>query len=213
MKRRNFIRNTGLGIAGLALSNSIYGKDLSTRKSLNVFILMSGGVCFNDIIDVKNNSTLKLFNECANVALNCRTNVNYTGQSMEHTAAMITVLQTLKDDSVKKFTEVNYVVKLDDETGLVIGKRKKIGDADDTPQNDKYAEETGDYRNVPASIKVPLSVVYGELRIDDKTWKALKSQGKPAASTGGAPKIKPTSTGGVPKPKSTPTGGAPRPKK
>ena len=41
MKRRNFIRNTGFGIAGLALSNSIYGKDLSTRKSLNVFILMS----------------------------------------------------------------------------------------------------------------------------------------------------------------------------
>jgi len=117
MKRRNFIRNTGLGIAGLALSNSIYGKDLSTRKSLNVFILMSGGVCFNDIIGFENNPSLKLFDDYANMTLNCRTNVNYTGQSMEHTAAMIAVLQALKDDSVKnifisnKHSEVTHAVK------------------------------------------------------------------------------------------------------
>jgi hypothetical protein len=114
-----------------------------------------------------------------------------------------------KDDSVKKFTEVNYVIRLDDETGLVIGKRKRLGDIDDTPENQAYEEETKDYRNVPASIKVPLSVVYGELQIDDKTWKALKSEGKPAvkaavkasANTGGAPKPKPASSGGAPRPK------------
>ena len=34
MERRNFIKNTGLGIAGLALSNSIYSKNTSTKKSL-----------------------------------------------------------------------------------------------------------------------------------------------------------------------------------
>ncbi len=68
MKRRNFIRNTGLGIAGLALSNNIYGEKLSTKKSLNIFILMSGGVCFNDIIEVKNSPTLKLFNDYTNIA-------------------------------------------------------------------------------------------------------------------------------------------------
>jgi hypothetical protein len=111
-----------------------------------------------------------------------------------------------KDDSVKKFTEVNYVVKLDDETGLVIGKRKKIGDADYTPENEAYSDATGDYKNVPASIKVPLSVVYGELRIDDKTWKSMKSEGKPAVKAA-------TNTGGAPKPKPASAGGAPRPKK
>ncbi len=101
MKRRNFIRNTGLGIAGLALSNNIYGEKLSTKKSLNIFILMSGGVCFNDIIEVKNSPTLKLFNDYTNIALQCKTNVNYTGQRLEHADAMLAVLGSLKDDSVK----------------------------------------------------------------------------------------------------------------
>jgi hypothetical protein len=117
MKRRNFIKNAGLGIAGLTLSNGIYGKNLSTKKSLNIFILMSGGLCLNDIIEVKNNPTLKLFNEYTNIAIQCKTNVNYTGQCMEHANAMLAVLGALKDDSVKNIfisnvhSEVTLAVK------------------------------------------------------------------------------------------------------
>ena len=76
MKRRNFIKNTGLTIAGLAFTNSIYSKNNSENKSLNIIILMSGGVGFEDVIDIKNNRILQFFNETQNINLHCKTNGN-----------------------------------------------------------------------------------------------------------------------------------------
>lgn len=101
MKRRNFIKNTGLTLAGLAFTNSIYSKNNSEKKSLNIIILMSGGVGFEDVIDIKNNRILQFFNETQNINLLCKTNVTYNGKDMEHAASLIPILQTLKDSGTK----------------------------------------------------------------------------------------------------------------
>jgi len=101
MKRRNFIKNTGLTLAGLAFTNSIYSKNNSEKKSLNMIILMSGGVGFEDVIDIKNNKILQFFNETQNINLLCKTNVTYNGKDMEHAASLIPILQTLKENGAK----------------------------------------------------------------------------------------------------------------
>lgn len=101
MKRRNFIKNTGLTIAGLAFTNSIYSKNNSENKSLNIIILMSGGIAFEDVVDIKNNRILQFFNETKNINLHCKTNVRYNGKDMEHAASLIQTLQTLKDNGDK----------------------------------------------------------------------------------------------------------------
>jgi hypothetical protein len=112
MKRRNFIKNTGLTLAGLAFTNSIYSKNNSENKSLNIIILMSGGVGFEDVIDIKNNRILQFFSETQNINLHCKTNVTYNGQDMEHAASLIQTLQTLKDNGAK-----NIIISNSDSEG------------------------------------------------------------------------------------------------
>jgi hypothetical protein len=96
MKRRNFIKNTGLSLAGLALSNSILSKSLPAKKSLNVIILMSGGVNFYDIIDENNNRISVFFNENADIELCCKTKLYYSGKNLEHSDAVLNALHPLK---------------------------------------------------------------------------------------------------------------------
>ncbi len=63
MKRRNFIKNTGLSLAGIALSNSLFSKNTLENKNLNIIILMSGGVLYSDIIEAKKIATFSFFNK------------------------------------------------------------------------------------------------------------------------------------------------------
>ena len=99
MKRRNFIKNAGLSLAGLAISNSIYSKNLPAKKSLNIIILMSGGIDFNDIIDDNNNRISVLFNEHSNLELICKTRLNCSCKNLEHANAVINALHELKGNS------------------------------------------------------------------------------------------------------------------
>jgi hypothetical protein len=101
MERRNFIKNTGLGIAGLALSNSIYSKNTSTKKSLEIFILLSGGVCFNDVLDPINNKILSVINQDNNFEILCKTKINYSGDVLEHSDAMFNALNGLNEIASK----------------------------------------------------------------------------------------------------------------
>lgn len=95
MKRRNFIKNAGLGLAGLALSNNIYSGNLPVKKSLNIYVLMSGGIDFNDIIDEKNNRIHILFDETAQLELHCKTNLTCNSRYLEHPDAVINALHFL----------------------------------------------------------------------------------------------------------------------
>jgi hypothetical protein len=99
MKRRNFIKNTGLTIAGLAFSKAIYSKNNSAKKSLHLFILMSGGIQYNDIIKANKNEFSILFQENSSWQVSCKTNVKYTGNEMEHTPAMWAILSQFNNQN------------------------------------------------------------------------------------------------------------------
>jgi len=102
MERRNFIKNTGLTIAGLALSKGIYSKNISNLKSLNIIVLLSGGVRYIDIIDETNHQHAILFQEKASMKVVCKSRVNYSGNTLEHDPCVIDFLFGLPNDSSKK---------------------------------------------------------------------------------------------------------------
>lgn len=94
-----------------------------------------------------------------------------------------------KDDAVKKFKDVTYVGKIDNNKGYVLGTRKATMSEMKTPKFTAHLENGGTMDNFPARIEVPLSVIKGVLQIDEDTWKKMNSVGgssKPAVNTGGA---------------------------
>lgn len=102
MKRRSFIRNTGLTIAGLAVSKSIFSNNNPALKSLNIIILMSGGVQYHDIIDDHKSGFSLLFQEPISMNLNCCTQVKYSDGILDHTPAVLNVLQGIKNNPDRK---------------------------------------------------------------------------------------------------------------
>ncbi len=107
MKRRNFIKNTGLSFAGIALSNSIFSKNTLENKNLNIIILMSGGVLYSDIIEAKKNSNILFFQQNLNISVNCKTNVKYNGDIMEHENALLAALAGINAIEGKKILITN----------------------------------------------------------------------------------------------------------
>ena len=102
MKRRNFIKNTGLTIAGMAINNHIYSKNSSAKKSLNIIILISGGVQYHDIIDIDKVDFNVLFQNHIPMLVNCNTQLKYTGEILEHAPAVLSVLQGIKGNNERK---------------------------------------------------------------------------------------------------------------
>lgn len=102
MKRRNFIKNTGLSIAGLAFSNSIYSKNSSEKKSLDIIILMSGGVKYDDLINHNSNKIPFLFQDKSPIFLNCKSNIRYSGKTLEHAPALLEAMHGIQRRSGRK---------------------------------------------------------------------------------------------------------------
>ena len=91
-----------------------------------------------------------------------------------------------KDDAVKKFKDVTYVGKIDNNKGYVLGTRKATMSEMKTPEFTVHLKNGGTTDNFPAKIEVPLSVIKGVLQIDEDTWGKLNSVGgssKPAVSS------------------------------
>lgn len=101
MKRRNFIKNAGLSVAGLALSNSIFGKSSDAVNSRHIIILLSGGVQYFDILQEDANSFSVLFQEEISMKINCFTQLNYSGKEMEHSAATLQALHSIPSPNGK----------------------------------------------------------------------------------------------------------------
>ena len=90
-----------------------------------------------------------------------------------------------KDDAVKKFKDVTYVGKIDNNKGYVLGTRKATMSEMKTPEFTTHLKNGGTTDNFPAKIEVPLSVIKGVLQIDEDTWNKMNSVGgssKPAVS-------------------------------
>jgi hypothetical protein len=88
-----------------------------------------------------------------------------------------------KDDAVKKFKDVTYVGKIDNNKGYVLGTRTATIKERESPEYEAHRENGGTKDNFPARIEVPLSVIKGVLQIDEDTWKKMNSVGgssKPA---------------------------------
>lgn len=97
MKRRIFIRNTGLSIAGLAFSNRIYSKNITDKKSLEIVILLCGGIRHNDLIDIENNRIDGLFNDESTLEVNCKKNVRFEGKNLDHSEALLEAIDVFKE--------------------------------------------------------------------------------------------------------------------
>jgi hypothetical protein len=140
MKRRNFIKNTGLTLAGIALTNAIYSKNKSASKSLHLVILMSGGVRFNDIIKTENNGSSLLFQEKGNIQIKCKTKVKYAGTELEHVPSLWAILSQFKNQKGRKIlisrpnTEINKLL-LDSNLGIEIL-------PSETPSINSYSNDT-----------------------------------------------------------------------
>ena len=105
-----------------------------------------------------------------------------------------------REDAVKKFKDVTYVGKIDNNKGYVIGTREMTIPEMSSPEGQKYLANFGDKDNYPARVEVPLSVIKGVLQIVEDTWKKMNSVSggvKPAAKAAS----KPVSAGGAQKAK------------
>jgi hypothetical protein len=106
-----------------------------------------------------------------------------------------------REDAVKKFKDVTYVGKIDNNKGYVIGTRtatrqERLND----PAYKAHINNGGNKDNFPARVEVPLSVIKGVLQIDEDTWKKMNAVSggvKPAAKS----VSKPVSAGGAQKAK------------
>lgn len=102
MKRRNFIKTTGLGIAALTVvGNKIYANNEFNKTKLNIVVLLSGGVNFNDIISKKNKQLLCFENNFSGKII-CHTHLKYSGKNLEHAQALLNALQSFKGNSHKQ---------------------------------------------------------------------------------------------------------------
>lgn len=101
MKRRNFIKSTGLSLAGLAISTGMHSKNLPAAQSLRIIILLSGGLRYNDIIDAESNQSLLFFQEPFSMHVVCKTNVMCSGKALEHSEALFCVLNEMHFDKTK----------------------------------------------------------------------------------------------------------------
>jgi hypothetical protein len=95
MKRRNFIKNTGLSIAGLTLANGIFGKNIKTPSSLNIIILVSGGVRYNDVINYNKLLNENLFSIKNSLNVACYTQLKYTGREIEHANCLLHAISNI----------------------------------------------------------------------------------------------------------------------
>ena len=94
-----------------------------------------------------------------------------------------------REDDVKKFNNVTYVGKVDNNKGYVIGTRKMTIADYKSKEGKEYLETHTDVNAFPARIEVPLSVIKGVLQIDEDTWNKMNSVGgssKPAVNKGKA---------------------------
>jgi hypothetical protein len=80
-----------------------------------------------------------------------------------------------REDAVKKFNNVTYVGKIDNNKGYVIGTRKMTPAEMKSPEGEKYLNDYNDINNYPARVEVPLSVIKGVLQIDEDTWKKMNA--------------------------------------
>jgi hypothetical protein len=80
-----------------------------------------------------------------------------------------------REDAVKKFNNVTYVGKIDNNKGYVIGTRKMTPADMKSPEGEKYLNDYNDINNYPARVEVPLSVIKGVLQIDEDTWKKMNA--------------------------------------
>jgi hypothetical protein len=88
-----------------------------------------------------------------------------------------------KDDTIKKFKDVTYVGKIDNNKGYVLGTRKATLEEMKSPEFTAHLQNGGTTDNFPAKVEVPLSVIKGVLQIDENTWNKMNSVGgssKPA---------------------------------
>jgi hypothetical protein len=107
MKRRNFLKNTGLGLAGLTLSKDIFANSIGQKTQLNIVILLSGGVNYNDIITLNSQNYSCFFQADFQGTFSCKTNIRYYGEMLEHAPALIQSLDAIDEISQKKILITN----------------------------------------------------------------------------------------------------------
>ncbi|HRG58898.1 MAG TPA: hypothetical protein PK323_08040 [Bacteroidia bacterium] len=99
MKRRNFIKTTGLGLAVITSNcSNIFATNGFTKIKLNIVVLLSGGVNFNDIVKNDNNNNSICFDSNFQGKIICHNKVKYTGNIMEHADALLAALQPFKSN-------------------------------------------------------------------------------------------------------------------
>lgn len=99
MERRKFIRNAGLGLAGIAVGSDIFAKTNAKKIQLNIIVLLSGGVRYEDVIAPEGNGFSIFFQNDYAGALTCKTNINYSGKSLEHAPALLDALEGVLSNS------------------------------------------------------------------------------------------------------------------
>lgn len=102
-----------------------------------------------------------------------------------------------KDDTIKKFKDVTYVGKIDNNKGYVLGTRKATLEEMKSPEFTAHLQNGGTTDNFPAKVEVPLSVIKGVLQIDEDTWNKMNSVGgssKPAVKASVKESVKPVNT-------------------
>lgn len=99
MKRRNFIKTTGLGLAAITSNCShIFATNGFTKIKLNVVLLLSGGVNLNDIIKNDNNKSI-CFDSNFLGKIICHNQIKYSGNILEHPNALLHALQSFRSNT------------------------------------------------------------------------------------------------------------------
>lgn len=93
MKRRNFIKESGLGVIGLTLSGSlINATNINQVNNKHIILLMSGGIDARDVLFTPNSSFDTLYNVKRKTAVVCNTNIKHSGKSFEHAESALHAL-------------------------------------------------------------------------------------------------------------------------
>ncbi len=97
MERRKFLKNTGLGLVGLAIANQSLAKSITSHNmSKNVYLLISGGIAYDDFMSAFESSFLKEFQANNNLKIDFNTQVNYDGAVLEHAESLCSLLNKLE---------------------------------------------------------------------------------------------------------------------